>query len=237
MKVLGITLARGGSKGVPGKHTRDLGGKPVIAWTVEAALASRYLDAYAVSSDSAAILGAAAAAGCRSNINRPAVLAQDDTPTLPALVQAANVMEDQHRMKFDYIVELRATAPFKTADDIDACIRLLDQSGADSVIGVCRLDDHHPARIKWVNDDGYLRDWPLNPEPASGRRQDCRPLAYIRNGSIYALRREAVMERFGKIFGHEKSLPYFMDPLTSVNIDSELDWLMCKAIVAERHTA
>lgn len=236
MNVLGITLARGGSKGVPGKHTRDLGGRPVIAWTVEQALLAGTLNDYAVSSDDPQILKAAEGRGVKL-ITRPARLAQDDTPTLPALMQAVYVMEDAHRTRYDYIVELRATAPFKTADDIDACVRLLDASGADSVIGVCRIDDHHPARIKWINDDGYLRDWPGCDEPASGRRQDCKPEAYIRNGSIYALRRDSIMFKDGRIFGHERSLPYIMPAERSVNIDSELDYRLCQLLAAERFAA
>ena len=235
MNVLGVTLARGGSKGVPGKHIRDLGGKPVLAWTIETAQACNMLDDYAVSSDSAEILATARYYGAHT-ILRPSGLARDDTPTLPALVHAVHEME-RDGARYDYIVELRATAPFKTADDIDACIRLLDTTGADSVIGVCKLDDHHPARIKQVDADGYLRDWPGCPEPASGRRQDCKPDAYIRNGSIYAFRRDAIMFKDGKIFGHERSLAYIMPPERSVNIDSELDFKLCQLLMAERYTA
>jgi len=220
---------------VPGKHTRMLGGRPVIAWTVDEALKCPYLDDYAVSSDDPAILNAANR-GNVALIARPPQLARDDTPTLPALVHAVGVREEQLGGRFDYIVELRATAPFKTADDIAAVIRLLDSTGADSVIGVCRLDDHHPARIKQIV-DGRLEDWPGCPEPASGRRQDCTPAAYIRNGSIYAFRRSAIMERGGKIFGHANSVPYIMPAERSVNIDSEMDWRLCLALVAERLTA
>jgi CMP-N-acetylneuraminic acid synthetase len=233
VKVLGVTLARGGSKGVPGKHTRDLGGKPVIAWTVDEAHKCRLLDEYVVSSDSAVILGMVKHG---QQILRPSILAKDDTPTLPALVHAVGIIEEM-RGRFDYIVELRATAPFKTSEDIEDCIWLLDKTGADSVIGVSRLDDHHPARIKWINEHGYLQDWPGCDEPASGRRQDCQPAAYIRNGSIYALRREVVMERGGAIFGHQRSLPYIMPPERSVNIDTELDFKLCQLLAVERYAA
>lgn len=229
MNVLGITLARGGSKGVPGKHLRNLAGRPVIRWTVDEALKCGLLDHYAVSSDDWNILDAS---GGAVQLLRPSSLARDDTPTLPALVQAVNVMEDHNRVRYDYIVELRATAPFKTADDIEACIRLLDKTGADSVIGVTALGDHHPARIKWL-EDGLIRDWPGTVEPPSGRRQDCQPKAYIRNGSIYAFKRAAIMERGGKIFGHEHSVAYIMPAERSVNIDSELDMALCQ-LLAER---
>lgn len=232
MNVLGLTLARGGSKGVPGKHTRLLGGRPVLSWTISAALESGVHD-YAVSSDSVEILQIAARGGAQT-IRRPDELAQDTTPTLPALQHAVREMERRVGVVYDYVVELRATAPFKTTADIDACLERLIQTGADSVIGVCQVGDGHPARLKQVV-DGRLRDWPGVPEPASGRRQDCQPPAYIRNGSIYAFRREALFGENARIFGHAFSVPYVMPPERSVNIDSELDFALCQ-VLAERLT-
>lgn len=233
MNVLGVTLARGGSKGVPGKHARLLGGRPVLSWTISAALDSGVQD-YAVSSDSVEILQVAARGGAQT-IRRPAELAQDTTPTLPALQHAVREMERRIGVVYDYVVELRATAPFKTSADIDAVIDRLVTTGADSVIGVCQVGDGHPARLKQIV-DGYLRDWPGCPEPESGRRQDCTPPAYIRNGSIYAFRREALFGEHARIFGHERSIPYVMPPERSVNIDTELDFALCQ-VLAERVAA
>lgn len=227
MNILGVTLARGGSKGVPGKHLRMLGGKPVLQWTTDVAWEVAGLE-YVVSSDDPLIR---AAAWC-DVIERPAALAQDTTPTLPALQHAVLEMERRNAVQYDYVVELRATAPFKTAADVEACLGLLISSGADSVIGVRALADEHPARIKQIV-DGRLRDWPGCPEPASGRRQDCQPAAYLRNGSIYAFRRAAILGPDGKVFGHEYSLPYVMPPERSVNIDTELDFALCQ-VLAER---
>ena len=233
MNALGITLARGGSKGVPGKHVRDLCGKPVIAWTVEAARQAEGLTDYAVSSDDIEILEAAWFAGKPTLINRPPELALDTTPTLPALQDAVLAMEAGRRCRYDYIVEIRATSPLKTGLDIDLALALLIESGADSVIGVCQLEDHHPSRIKWL-DNGRLRDWPGTEEPVSGRRQDCKPTAYIRNGTIYAFKRESVMGPNARLFGHEFSLGYTMPEERSVNIDSELDFKLCQLLMAER---
>lgn len=230
MNILGVTLARGGSKGVPGKHTRMLGGKPVLVWTLDAVWQSRLSD-YVVSSDDPAILKLAGDS-YMPTIVRPPELALDTTPTLPALQHAVTAWEQHQGIVVDYVVELRATAPFKTAQDIDNCIDLLKSTGADSVIGVCQVEDGHPARIKQIV-DGRLRDWPGCPEPASGRRQDCQPAAYIRNGSIYAFKRAALFGEKAAIFGHEFSVPYVMPPERSVNIDSEIDWLVCQAL-AER---
>lgn len=232
-RVLAVTLARGGSKGVPGKHTRDLCGKPMIAWTIAEVQKSLNVDDYVVSSDAPEILKIARKMGAQV-IHRPVELAQDTTPTLPALQHAVGIAEANvgHGFKYDYIVEVRATSPLKTAEDIEACIDLLDQTGADSVIGVCPLEDHHPARAKWLDRDGYIFDF--IPEPVSGRRQDCQPPAYIRNGTVYALKREWVMGVNAKLFGHPESIGYVMPPERSVNIDTELDFKLCQLLMQER---
>lgn len=224
MKVLGVTLARGGSKGVPRKHVRWLGGKPLLCYTLEAAKASK-LDNYLVSSEDPAILKLAQRNNVQT-VTRPEELAQDDTPTLPALLHAVEKAEVWWG-KFDYVVEIRATSPLKTAQDIDNCIDLLVKSGADSVVGVTELEDHHPARAKWL-DNGYLRDF--IPEPENGRRQDLSPRAYVRNGTVYAFRRNYLMHG-GKLFGGPKSLAYVMPPERSVNIDSMMDWKLCEVLV------
>lgn len=230
-KVLAVTLARGGSKGVPGKHTRDLCGKPVIAWTIAEVQKCPSVDKYVVSSDDAEILKIARKMGAQA-IRRPNELALDTTPTLPALQYSVYVAELERHFKYDYIVEVRATSPLKTAEDIEACIDLLERTDADSVIGVCPLEDHHPARAKWLDRDGYIYDF--IPEPASGRRQDCQPPAYIRNGTVYALRREWVMGANAKLFGHPKSIGYVMPQERSVNIDTELDFKLCQLLMQGR---
>ncbi len=231
MNVLGVTLARGGSKGVPNKHLRDLCGKPLLQWTIEAAEKSTLLTDYVVSSDSAAILNLATAKEVIP-IWRPPELAQDTTPTLPALQHAVNTLETILNFRFDYIVEIRATSPLKTTADIDGMIDLLIKSGADSVIGVTELEDHHPQRAKYLDDRGRIKSF--LPEVESGRRQDMRPKAYVRNGTVYALKRDAVMGEGGKLFGHENSLAYIMPGERSVNIDTELDFKLCELLMAER---
>ena len=228
--ILFVTLARAGSKGVPGKHTRKLGGKPVIGWTIEAVKGCTHKGDYAVSSNDPAILMIAKKHGV-IGILRPEFLALDTTPTMPALQHVVRLMEEGECKTYRYIVEVRATSPFKTSEDIDACVDLLIDSGADSVIGVTPLDDHHPARAKWLDEDGFIHDFIA--EPASGRRQDCEPRAFIRNGTVYALTRKAVMEQ-GKLFGHKRSLGYVMPWERSINIDTELDWKLCELIERER---
>jgi CMP-N,N'-diacetyllegionaminic acid synthase len=163
---------------------------------------------------------------------RPDELAQDNTPTLPALQWAAKDIEANWLGEYDYIIEIRATSPLKTTQDIDGCIERLMETGADSVIGVTALEDHHPARAKWLDERGYIHSF--LPENPSGRRQDLTPKAFIRNGTVYALKRDAVMGEHAKLFGHEFSVGYEMPADRSINIDTELDWDLAELLMQRR---
>lgn len=163
-------------------------------------------------------------------MRRPAYLAQDNTPTLPALIFTVQEMEFLNGY-YDYIIEIRATSPLKTVADIDGMIERLLETGADSVIGVTQLHDHHPRRAKHL-DSGRIKDF--LPEPDSGRRQDLLPEAYVRNGTVYALKRDALMGPNGKLFGHENSVAYLMPEERSVNIDTEIDFRLCEVLMRER---
>lgn len=230
--ILGVTLARGGSKGVPGKHTRMLGDKPVIAWTIDEVKKSTLIDEYYVSTDDDGIFQIAA----RRNVPviiRPPELCLDTTPTIPALRWTVEQIEKSSGKQYDYIVEIRATSPFKTFEDIDSVVQLLTSSSCEAVIGVAPLEDHHPRRAKYLDENGYIKSF--LPEPENGRRQDLKPKAYIRNGTIYAFRRDTLMREDAVLFGHDTDLAYVMPEERSVNIDTELDFRLCEAML--EHTA
>lgn len=226
---LGVVLARGGSKGVPGKNIADLCGKPVIQYTLEAANKSKYLNDIVVSSDDTRTLQIAQKNGTIP-IWRPDFLAQDDTPTLPALQHAVKTLETMLGVQFSYIVELRATSPLKTTEDIDGAIKLLVESGAEAVIGVTEVQEYHPSRIKYL-EHGYIRDF--LPE-TTFRRQELKPTAYVRNGSIYAFRRDTILGENPSIVGHGRALGYVMESSHSVNIDSPIDFLVAEALMKRR---
>ena len=224
---LGVVLARGGSKGVPGKNIADLCGKPVLEYTLDAANNSKYLNDIVVSSDDQRTLQIARKNGTIP-LWRPTALAQDETPTLPALQHAVLTLEGLLGVQFDYIVELRATSPLKTTKDIDNVIELLVNSDAEAVIGVTQVQEYHPSRIKFLH-NGYIRDF--MDEPGNGRRQDLKPEAYVRNGSIYAFRRETILGDNPKVFGHDKALGYIMPRERSINIEEPLDLKICELIL------
>lgn len=232
MKVLGITLARGGSKRVSGKNSRHLGGRPLISYTIEQALASRMLTDYVVSTDSETIQAIAHDLGAKAPFLRPPYLASDEATSADALVHAVEWMEERGNGPYDFIVELMATNPFKSSEDIDACVKLLAESGADSVIAVAEVGDAHPARIKKI-EDGRLVDF-CSPEPRESRRQDLLPRAFLRAGAIYALRREEIMVRRRR-YGSAFSVPYVLPFEKSVNIDSEIDFAVAEVLLKSHH--
>lgn len=230
-RTLAVTLARGGSKSVPKKNIKLLSGIPVVAHTIREALRSNLIDRYVVSTDDDEIQKIALSYGAECPFLRPAEFATDSASSVAALQHAVDWVEKEEGLQYDYVIELMATNPMKTVDDIDCCIKKLIDTGADSVIAVHRLDDHHPARIKKIVDDRIV-DFCV-PETLESRRQDLTPDAYIRSGSIYALRRNHLMVQ-GQRYGSAESRPYILSPERAVNIDSEIDFLIAEQLFKMR---
>ncbi len=230
-KILGITLARGGSKSVPHKNIRPILGVPLIAYTIRAALASRFLTRYIVSTDDPLIRDTAIQFGAEAPFLRPAEFSTDTSSSVSALQHAVQWVENEEQSRYDFVIEIMCTNPLKTTEDIDACIEKLVRTGADSVIAVHKLDDHHPIRIKKIVDD-MIVDFCL-PEVPEMRRQDLKPDAYIRSGSIYALTRKHLMED-GRRFGSKHSRPYILAPEKAVNVDTEIDFLIAEKVLEQQ---
>jgi len=226
-RVLGVTAARGGSKGVPGKNIRLLGGIPLIAHTIREAKRSKYISRYVVSTDSDEIAAVAKEYGAEVQM-RPERLALDYTPMIDVIQYACRQCEAEEGEKYDIVADLRCTNPLKTANDIDGAIEKLLATGADGVIGVSKLEDHHPARIKQVFQDRLIDfAWP---EPEAGLRQELKPDAFIRNGSIYVVLRDALMAGV-LIQGSDNLRPWYMPEERGVNVDTELDFVLIEAIL------
>ena len=226
-KVLAITLARGGSKGIPKKNIVKLAGKALIDYTIEQAQKSSLIDRYIVSTDDNLIKKHVESLGIEVPFLRPKDLSDDKATSAAALKHAVLFCEKQDNCKYDYIVELMCTNPFKKVSDIDKCIQLIKSNNVDSVIGVSKLEEHHPARIKKI-ENGFIRDFAV-PE-ISSRRQDLKPEAYIRNGSIYAINRDRLINDNYR-FGGDKSLAYLMKPPSNINIDNKYDLLLAEIII------
>lgn len=230
-RILGVILARGGSKGIPKKNIRLLNGIPLIAYTIKEGLKSKYISRLIVSSDDDEIRKVAKDYGAEAPFRRPPELATDTAQSLPCLQHAVKWAEDNEGQKYDYIIELMCTNPFKTVEDVDAVLEKLIQTGADSVIGVAKVEGHHPARIKKIIND-RLVDFCV-PEPNEARRQDLKPPAYIRNGSIYAMKRDILMIE-GKRYGTENSRPYIFPPERSIDLHSKQDWIAAEYLLRHK---
>jgi CMP-N,N'-diacetyllegionaminic acid synthase len=224
-RILGITLARGGSKGVHKKNIRPICGKPMLAYTIEEGLKSKYITRFVLSTDDEEIASVGRDYGIEVPFMRPAELATDTASSKSCLQHATAFMENLEGQPYDYIVELMVTNPLKTVEDIDAALNKLIETGADSVIGVMKLEDHHPLRIKKIVDDRIV-DFCL-PEPNEARRQDLKPDAYIRNGSIYSVRRDELMVN-NRRYGTENSRPYIFPPERTVNVDTLADFYLAE---------
>ncbi len=230
-RVLGLTLARGGSKSVPRKNIKLIAGVPLIGYTIAEALKSNLITRYIVSTDDKEIQQVAIECGADAPFLRPSEFSTDEASSVAAMQHAVDWVEQQEGVKYDYIVELMCTNPMKSVEDIDASIEKLISTQADSVIAVHQLEDHHPARIKKLVDDKIV-DFCIAEIPES-RRQDLKPEAYIRSGSIYALKRDYLMVD-GKRYGSDNSRPYILPKERAVNIDTEIDFMIAEQFIKNR---
>ena len=190
MKRICTICARGGSKGVKNKNIRSLLGKPLIAYSILHAKASGLFDGIAVSSDSQLILDTAKAYGADILVERPAELATDEAPKVPAIQHCVRTAEQLKATTFDIIVDLDATSPLRSAADIREAVRLLEERGVSNVITGAPARRSPYFNLVELDKDGVARlSKPLAAPIA--RRQDA-PKCYDMNASIYVWRRNAL---------------------------------------------
>ena len=228
MKVLGLIPARGGSKGVPDKNIRLLCGKPLLQYTAEAALAARFLSRVILSTEDKEIARVGERCGLDVPFVRPADLAEDETPTLPVVQHAVRWLEDQGE-QFDAVCLLQPTNPLRRPEDIDACIQLLETTGADAVVTIVPVPaEHNPHWVYFQNGSDFLRLSTGETTPIA-RRQELPP-AFHREGSVYVTRRDVLMET-NSLYG-SKLAGHLIAAESSVNIDGLQDWARAEAILS-----
>lgn len=225
MRVFAVIAARAGSKGLPGKNLRPLGGVPLVAWTVAAAGKAKTLSDAWVSTDSAEIADAARARGGQAPFLRPAALATDESSIFDAVKHAVGEYE-KAKGPADVVVLLQATTPFRTAAHIDAAVSAV-LGGADSAQTVA-LDEHHPLH-KFTLEDGRLK--PLFPDDGKAANRQAAPRIYRPNGGVYAAKRAVLMERNSLRGDDHRGV--VMDFESSVDIDTLWDFKLAEAIAAE----
>lgn len=226
MKYLAVIPARGGSKGLPGKNTRLLAGKPLIAWSIEQALESGRFDCVHVSTDDPGIAEVARAHGADVPYLRPAELAEDTTPTEPVMTYALDWYERAGQI-FDAIVLLQPTSPLRFPGTLDAALDAFEARGSESLLGVC--ENHH---FFWRNRDEPVALYDYCNRP---RRQDIRPEDrwYRENGSIYITRTSAFRRHVNRL-----SAPIHMHVMCEEEgweIDSLADFVVVEALMKLRY--
>jgi CMP-N,N'-diacetyllegionaminic acid synthase len=233
-KILAVIPARGGSKGVPRKNIRLLGDHPLIAYTIQTALAvQKKLHRVIVSTDDEEIASIARHYGADVPFMRPVELGADNARMVPVLQHAVRFIEDQDHIHMDWVLLLQPTTPFRAVEDIQAAIRLAQAGGCDSVISVVQVFHVHPILMKRIENDQLL---PFSTEEKEGtRRQDYQPPAYMRNGAIYLTRRDELINN-DSIWG-KTIRPYVMPEERSVNIDNEIDFLIAEQMLLKRQRA
>ena len=228
MKVLGIITARGGSKGIPGKNLVELAGKSLLAYTAAAAQDSK-LSRVVLSTDCQTIADAGIALGIEVPFLRPDHLAQDDTPTIPVLQDVVQKLEKDNET-FDAIFTLQPTNPLRLGSDIDGAIELLEKSNADSVISFVDVGERHPARMKFIEADGQIKNPPFAEQFEGQRRQDLATL-YLRDGSVYLTRRDVLMEKNSLQGDHCQA--WLMPSERSCNIDEPFDLFLVEHMLTQ----
>jgi N-acylneuraminate cytidylyltransferase len=230
--VLGVIVARGGSKGLPGKNLRTLAGKPLVVHTVEAALACSALSRTVLSTDDPGILAAGRQAGCPAPFVRPAELAGDRSSTVDVTLHAVDWLARHERFVADVVVLLPATAPLRRAEHIGGALGVLrDDTAAEAVVAVTEAD--YPPYWMLAEENRRLR-W-LFPEGAAVDHRQDLPRAYRPNGSIYAIHVPAL--RAQRTFYPRATAPYVMPREASVNIDTDLDFLLATHLLETRGPA
>jgi len=221
---LAIIPARGGSKRLPRKNILDLNGKPLIVYSIETGLNSKYIDKVIVTSDDDEILNISKKLGV-STIKRPDVLASDTATSFDA---TKHTIENSD--KYDYVILLQPTSPLRNYTHVDEAIELLDQKNADAIVSVCEME-HSPLWSNTLDDslsmNGFLRDEVLNK-----RSQDLEKY-YRLNGAIYICKTDKLLEE-ESFFLKENIFAYIMDRESSIDIDDEIDFQLSKVVMNEK---
>lgn len=236
-EILGIIPARGGSKAVPGKNIKLLAGKPLIAWTIQAAKASKLLTRVVVSTDDEEIANVAKKAGAEVPFMRPKDISQDLSTDVEFLTHALEELKKSEGYEQDIIVRLPPTSPLRTSAHIDEGIeKLLSDDSLDAVRPIHEAPKHPYKLWKLSADKKYIE--PFLPKSFTGFDEPYNlprqlfPKVYVHTGAMDIMRRDTILKQkstSGKKLGY-----FFMDPEDSVNIDTSLDFELAEVLLRRR---
>lgn len=212
-KILALITARGGSKGIPRKNIKLLGGKPLICWTIDAALESKNIDLLILSSEDEEIISIAKKANCEVPFVRPFHLAQDQTTSMDVIMHALDNVEGI----FDYLLLLQPTSPFRSSTDIDEIIETCLDHDSKMMVSVARLKKH-PMFMYQLN-GAFLKSFIAAEEQQ--RRQDM-PAAYEHNGALYLSSIDFLKKV--KSYNVPEAMAFEMIGAANLDIDDQVDW-------------
>jgi N-acylneuraminate cytidylyltransferase len=228
-RVIAGIFARGGSKGAPRKNVREIAGKPLIAYAIEAAKASRLIDRVFVSTDDAEIADVARRHGADVPFMRPPELARDDSPEWQAWQHALRTLQEGADHPWDAFVAVPPTSPLRTTDDIDRCIEALLNSDADVAVCVSPAGRSPYFNMVTLNPQGYAR-LVLQPQVPLFRRQDA-PAVYDLTTVAYASRPQFVLTASGVFQGRVVAVT--IPPERAFDIDTELDFRLAEFLLQQ----
>lgn len=213
MKVIAIIPARGGSKGIPKKNLHKVGGKPLIAWSIEAAINSTSIDKIVVTTDSQEILEFSNQYQRVTGLERPQDLAQDLSPTEPVVRHVLDTLKDKE--EYDYLVLLQPTSPLRTSEDIENALEVVKNSEATSLISVVK-PNHHPLKSFVKDENGYLKGLVNNQFPFMPRQE--LPEVFQPNGAIYIVEVKEFLKK-NTLFT-KKTIAFPMSLVKSTDVDT-----------------
>jgi CMP-N,N'-diacetyllegionaminic acid synthase len=229
--VLALIPARGGSKGLPNKNVLDCAGKPLIEWTISAALGASAIDDVLVSTDADDIAAVSRRAGASVPFLRPAELAGDESSMLDVIRQAWEIHGDANGRRFDYIVLLQPTSPLRTSAHIDEAVEFYfknRRSDDDTLASVHPVGQKHGWLMQTSGDGDYIR-FCLDVRSGNPQRQKLKPY-YLPNGAIFVVRGGG----FADGLYRDNTLPFVMDAADSVDIDTYDDFREAEALLRQR---
>ncbi len=229
MNVVGVVHARGGSKRVPLKNIKELAGKPLVAYIIQAALKAKTINRVIVSTDHPEIIKISKAYGAEVPFVRPKELAED-VPSELVTKHAVNYLEEVENYPISVAVTLQPTTPFCLPEDIDGCINELLSSGADSVISAQEITER-PEWMFHIDESGYAHNTQRDKIEGDVGVSQKLPKLYIPNGGVYATRRDVLFSQ-NVLIGNKTRL-WIMPRERSVDIDNPIDFLYAEFLIEQ----
>jgi CMP-N,N'-diacetyllegionaminic acid synthase len=236
LNTLGLITARGGSKSIPGKNIARLAGRPLLAYTCDAARGSARLTRTVLSTDDPAIASVGRDCGVEVPFMRPEEIARDTTPSIDVALHAVDWLAQNDGWTADVVVILQPTSPLRVSRHIDEALYEMETWSADTVVSVVEVPHRFSPYSVMRMEGGRLRDFWDGPTPFDRYRRQDMPTLYARNGPAVLATRVPVMKEKRSFYG-DFVAPYVMSEAESIDIDTPHDLMLAEAALSARAAA